>query len=102
MMMTWQETLGELFAASVNEQTLEEAAEQMVFVSEDNPEYHDRYLGAIDSGLKAARSGDKSVISLINRSGYQVGDTEAALELLTEFRQLYLREYQQATGSQKE
>lgn len=98
-MATWQEMLGELFAASVNEQTLEEAAEQMVFVSEDNPEYHDRYLRAIDGGLKASRDGDNAVISIINRSGYQVGDTEAAFEVLTEFRQIYLQKYKQATES---
>ncbi len=100
-MMTWQETLGELFEASVNEQTLEQAAAQMVFVSEDNPEYHDLYLAAIDGGLKAASSGDHTVVGIINRSGYQVGGLEAAFELLTEFRNIYLRTFRQATESKE-
>lgn len=95
--MTWQETLGELFAASVNEQTLEEAVEEMVLVSEDNPEYHERCLRAIDNGINAARSRDNAVVGLINLSGYQVDNTETALELLIEFQRLYLDEYQQAT-----
>ncbi len=94
----WREDLQQLFAATVNQQTLEEAVDLMVSVSADDENYHFECLAAINQGINAASGGDQSVIIAINKSGYQVATTDAAAELLRDFRTIYLAAYEQACG----
>ena len=89
----WKSALGQLFAASVNQQTLEEAAEVMVSVSSNDPYYHEECLFVLDKAIASAETGDEAVIAHINKSGYQVSDIDAALELLRDFRTVYLDEF---------
>jgi len=89
----WKSALGQLFSASVNQQTLEEAAELMVSVSSGDPGYHEECLFVLDRAISSAESGDVAVIAHINKSGYQVSDVDAALELLRDFRSVYLDEF---------
>ena len=94
--MIWQEELGNLFGGYVNQQTLDEAAERMVVVSEDNAEYHRRFLATLDEGVAACRRGDAVALQLVNRSGYRANTIQEALDLVTGLRAAYLGRYEQA------
>lgn len=95
---SWRADLQQLFAASVNQQTLEEAAELMVSVSATEPNYHAECLTLLDAGIDAAMAHDEAVIPIINKSGYQVVSTAEAAELLQEFKAIYLKEFDRVTG----
>lgn len=92
----WKIALGKLFAATVNQQTLEEAAELMVSVSAVDESYHEECLMMLNEGVRAAIAGDNSVMACINESGYQVLTTVDAAKLLDDFRIIYLKEYEHA------
>jgi len=91
--MIWKEKLGDLFSGTVNQQSLEEAAEMMVSVSEDDIEYHNECIATLESGIRACNNGERDVISEINKSGYQVSSLEDARKLLEDFLTIYLKEY---------
>jgi len=95
----WREALRVLFAGTVNQQTLEEAAELMVYVSTRTPKCHEEYLYVLDASIEVTSSGSDELFSLINTSGYRVYDTAGALELLSDFRKIYVGEYERAIGS---
>lgn len=94
--MIWQEKLGDLFSASVNQQTLEEAAELMVSVSEDDIEYHSECLNTLKSAIRACENGSSEAIDQINKSGYQVTTVEGAKKILEDFLEIYQEEYESA------
>jgi hypothetical protein len=87
------ETLTNIFAGYINQQTLEEGVEGMIFVSEDSPQWHRRFDEAMTYGLEMARKGDSVIVGIVNRSGCQVGTSEEALNLLQELVQLYGERY---------
>jgi hypothetical protein len=89
----WKAALEQLSTATVNQQTLEEAAELMVTVSSNDPDYHEECLLVLNSAIASAEAGDESIIPCINGSGYQVADIHSALELLRDFRSVYLVEF---------
>lgn len=92
--MSWQEKLGDLFSATVNQQSLEEAAEIMVSVSEDDIEYHKECVSVLEKAIHSCGNGSIDAISEINRSGYQVNSIDAAKKLLEDFLGIYLKEYE--------
>lgn len=94
--MNWREMLTDIFAGYVNQQTLDDASDQMVFVSSDNLRFHTDFLNAIEKGLEAARSDDTVVCDIINKSGYRASTTQEACDLLLELRRIYVDKYQQA------
>jgi hypothetical protein len=94
----WKAALEQLFAATVNQQTLEEAAELMVSASSVDPSYHEECLFVLDTAIASAEAGDEIVITCVNKSGYQVADTGEALELLRDFRSTYLAEFRRSSG----
>ena len=87
------EELGNLFAATVNQETLETASELMVDVSYDDFEYHQACINIFDSAIESCKGNDMDIIKCINRSGYKVNDFESALTLLKDFKKVYLTEY---------
>ena len=89
----WKAALTELFGGTVNQQTLEDAAELMVSVSAIDAAYHLECLSMLDAGLHAAQQGDFSVLAIVNKSGYRVSTLEEAANLLVDFRKIYLTEY---------
>ncbi|KRB76813.1 hypothetical protein [Noviherbaspirillum sp. Root189] len=93
----WQTSLATLFGGTVNQQTLEEAAELMVSVSASDDSYHEECLMLLNRGIRAANAGDRLVITCINKSGYQVLTTTDAATLLNDFRTIYLMEYTRAS-----
>ena len=98
---SWQETLANIFGGYINQQTLEEGAAGMVFVSEDEPVWHQRFVQAIRQGVEAARQGDVTVISIVNRSGYRVGSVGEAEALLRELDQVYSQLYKAAVSERE-
>jgi hypothetical protein len=93
----WQERLEQIFSASVNQQTLEEAAELMVSVSALDLSYHHECMHSLEEGIRAAEAGESVVIGIINSSGYQVQSTTDAHELLSDFLHIYLKEFRRVT-----
>lgn len=91
--VSWESDLSKIFASSVNQQSLEEAAELIVDVSLDDQEYHGVFISAINQGIRAANDGDKRVIDCINGSGDRANIFQQASELLSDFKEIYLREY---------
>lgn len=89
----WKEHLFDMFAATVNQQTLEEAAEDMASLSFCYPGFHEGYLRTFDFAISALRSGDAYPFECINRSGYKAYDVESALELVEGLREIYMRNY---------
>lgn len=70
--MDSQETLRQTLIGYFGDQSLEEGAAHMVFVTEGNPEYHSDYRGALNSGIDAPSEGDDTTVRLIT-------DSDAAL-----------------------
>lgn len=92
----WKPALLQLFSATVNQQTLEEAAELMVSVSAADRDYHEECLATLNDAIRAAEAGDEDVIICINKSGYQVSTFDDAIDLLNDFLSIYLEEYQRS------
>lgn len=95
---SWEADLSDIFASSVNQQSLEEAVELIVDVSMDDHEYHRVVINAIDQAIRAANNGNERVIDYINKSGYRVDGLKQAADLLVDFRDIYMEEYSQASG----
>ena len=91
--MNWQEKLGELFGATVNQDTLEEAALMMVVASSNNFEYHNECVTVLKSAIDSCEKGETDSISEINKSGYTVNSPESAKEILSNLLETYLKEY---------
>ncbi|WP_122687687.1 hypothetical protein [Pseudomonas viridiflava] len=89
----WKENLSDLFAATVNQQTIEEAAEVMASVGVSDEGYHRECIFKLDEAMRAIKAGDNYVIDCINRSGYQVGDIGSTLVLLGDLKDAYLKEF---------
>ncbi|WP_203144027.1 hypothetical protein [Marinobacter mangrovi] len=92
-MDNWKENLTDLFKATVIQQTLEEAAELMVDVSEDDSNYHQHCVDTLKESIEQAKNKNEFVISAINTSGYKVSSFAQAEELLNNFLVIYLKEY---------
>jgi hypothetical protein len=92
----WLVSVEELFGGTVNQQTLEEAAELMVSVSAVDLPYHKECVETLMSAIDAAKKGDIRVISAINKSGYQVNSTKEASEILEDLYQIYMKEFEKA------
>lgn len=95
-MSNWKIELGKLFAATVNQQTLEEAATMMVGVSAKDLAYHTELLSILNAGIATSNDDEVAVIEAINRSGYQVSSIEEARELLQDLLSIYEERYVQA------
>jgi len=94
--MHWRETLADIFGGYLNQQTIEDAVDQMIFVSSANDQYHQAFQLAFSKGIESVRAGDKSIIDVINTSGFQVDSFDSAARLIGEFQETYLRHFEQA------
>jgi len=92
----WQTELGDLLAAYVGYQSIDAGVAEMVHVSAQDADYHQRYLSAIESGIEAAKRQDPELLTLMTRSSIVVYTFEEALEFLEELRASYLRQYEAA------
>jgi len=64
--------LEQIFAASVNQGTLEDAAEEMAANASCDPALKVEYTQALEAAIKAGNQGEQYVVAAINGSGYQV------------------------------
>jgi hypothetical protein len=95
----WRDGLEQLFAAYVNQSSLEEAADHMVLLSEDDSEFHAERLFLFDKAESLITNRDEFIIHCINRSGgYTAQDFDGALLLVRELKALYLERYRNAVG----
>ena len=92
--MNWLESLEDLFSATVNQQTLEEAVDLMLSVSLNDEEYHNECLNTLNEAIKACETNSSEIIDKINTSGYQVQNIKQAKTLLTDFLDIYKKEYE--------
>jgi hypothetical protein len=56
----WQTELEELLAAYVSYQSIDAGAAEMVYVTAKNPDYHKRYVSAIEAGIDAAKRQERN------------------------------------------
>lgn len=96
-MFDWKASLEKLFAATVNQEPLEDAVDLMISVSARDISYHTECLATLKGGIEACASGEAGVLSAINRSGYKVATLDEAKELLVEFLEIYEQRYSEAT-----
>jgi hypothetical protein len=86
------ESLDNIFAAYVNQGTLEEAATWMANLTRNHPELAEGFIAALQQGMAAAAKGDASVVKAVNAGGLQVTTAreagERCLELLTLYSNL--------------
>lgn len=98
-MFDWKVSLARLFAATVNQEPLEDAADLMVSISARDAGYHAECLATLNGGIQGCDAGEEDVISAINKSGYKVASLEKAKELLAEFLRIYEQRYRQVVDS---
>jgi hypothetical protein len=94
-MFDWKTSLARLFAATVNQEPLEDAADLMVSVSARDVSYHTECLATLEGGIHACSDDEAEVLSAINRSGYKVATLDEAKELLVEFLEIYEHRYRE-------
>jgi len=64
--------LEQIFAASVNQSTLEDAADEMAANALCDPELKAEYTQALEAAVEAGNHGEQYVVTAVNKSGYQV------------------------------
>ena len=87
------ETLTDIFAAYINQQSIHDGIAQMVFVSSDSLEQHTLFLDAINYGIHQLESGNRAILDVINMSGYRYTNTIDAMSLLIELQHVYEAAY---------
>jgi hypothetical protein len=92
----WKDALEQLFAATVNQEPLEDAAQLMASFSLVDESYHDECLVLFKKGKSLANDKDESIIKYINKSGYSVSSFDQAHALLADFEMEYLKAYSAA------
>lgn len=85
------ETLDNIFAAYVNQGTLEEAATWMAKLTRSHPELAEEFISALQKGMAAASKDDPSVVKAVNAGGHQVSTAKEAGERCLELLSLYSR-----------
>ncbi len=86
------ETLDNIFASYVNQNTLEEAATWMATLTRNHPEMAEDFITALQHGMDAASKNDRSVIQAVNASGYQVSTAKEAGEYCLKLLGLYTKQ----------
>jgi hypothetical protein len=96
--MSWQTTLRNLLSGYLGDGTLAEGVEEMVFVTESNPDYHRLYLSAIEAGLEAASQGKSESVEIVMDSyAWYVKAPKEVREFLERLKMEYLAQYEAAT-----
>lgn len=64
---TAQGTMVEVLVGYFGDQSVQDGVAEMVRVTAFSPAYHERYTGALRTGLEAARAGDPEVLAVVKR-----------------------------------
>ncbi len=86
------ETLDNIFASYVNQNTLEDAASWMANLTRHHPEMAEDFITALQHGMVAASKNDSSVITAVNASGYQVSTAKEAGDYCLKLLGLYTKQ----------
>jgi hypothetical protein len=89
----WKDSLEQLFAATVNQEPIEDAAKLMASFSAVDESYHEECVFLFKMGKSLANEKDQSIIKYINESGYSVSSFDEAHALLADFEMEYLKAY---------
>ena len=89
--MPHRETLENIFAAYVNQGTLEAAARWMADNARADRNYAHEVAECLRDGSELAATGSMVVVQAVNRSGYQVSTPREAGECCTELLALFER-----------
>lgn len=95
--LSWRKNVNDVVGAYFCDSSVMEGAAELVFVSEDHPDYHHLYLSTFNEAIKIALSGTENekaeLVVLLRHSNLAVATTEEAHGLLEEIRAEYLRQY---------
>lgn len=91
--INWHDGLEQLFAATLNQEPLEDASQLMASISSHDQEYHKECLFLFEKAKGLAQDRNKLIIGYINKSGYKVVSYEEALHLIMDFEAEYMRAF---------
>lgn len=94
-MSEWTDELSGLLGSYFSDWSVDEGVEQLLFVSSDHPEYHQRFLETLEQGLRAADQHDERVVPIVN-AYYLVSNLEDARAFLQQIVDVYQRQYREA------
>lgn len=94
--LDWKDALEQLFAAKLNQESLEDACVLMVSLSVSDDSYHNECLFLFEKGKQLADVKDGSILDYINRSGYKINSFEEAKDILSDFESIYWKTYSAA------
>ncbi len=93
--MNWQQNLSSVLGGYFCDSSVEEGAAELVFVSEDRPDYHHLYLSALEKGIETAAQGTAEqkaeLVAILRRSN--LATAEDVVDILEEILSNYLRQY---------
>ena len=96
----WKEDLQNIFHGYLGHDSVEDAAYAMVFVSEDHPEWHQRFMTAFNNGEKAALEGDTSIVPFVHDpGGVYARNVEDALRNIMWVRSAYMAEFENPSST---
>lgn len=95
--MTWQQNLSDMLSSYFCDSSIEEGAAELVFVSEDRPDYHHLYFSALEKGIENAMQGTAEqkteLVAILRRSNLAAATAEDVVDTLEEILSNYLRQY---------
>jgi hypothetical protein len=97
MSSDWDTKLGDLLGAYFCDWSLEEGVAQLVFVSQDHPDYHQQFQRTLETGLEAAKLHDTRALTAVNRYCF-ARDIDDARDFLQRILDEYQRQYTRATA----
>jgi hypothetical protein len=89
--MPQPETIENIFAAYVNQDTLENSAIWMASNAKTDAAYRDELIEVLQDAERRGLLGDAALVDAVNLSGYQVADVAEAIDLVVELRSLLER-----------
>ncbi len=89
--------LRDVLVSYFGDTSVSDGVRQMLSVTQQDLRYHDRYRGALESGLRAARAGDDDALSVARDLAPLLPNLAAAEELIREIAELYDQHYAAGT-----
>ena len=88
---TWQGILEEICCTYIGQESLEDAAYSLAFVTIDDSKIHEKVMNTFEVALIEAKKKNIDVVRAIDKNtGCQVGNCKHAESFISEFRSLYL------------
>ena len=85
--------LRDVLVGYFGDNTTERGVREMLGVTRAREDFHERYRGALETGLRAARAGDEDVLVVVRELAPFLPDVAEAEKLLAEILTEYDRQY---------